>query len=189
MKKVLNEIIEQYEDETFLKADGFDEAIIGVDENTMRLIYSVTKCIEILMRDMSAEDAMEYFSFNVSGGYVGEKTPIWCVDNLASTDMDAMHKQMKMEEEQIIDTMCQQLQIEVNVSETQEYYKSKEVQDLDKAIDLVDEYEKIELTPDELLNLLEEAYRNGYATYELVDAGLEHYDADGYARWVLLGLK
>ena len=95
-------------------------------------------------------------------------------DDLTSTDMDAMYKQMKME---------------VNVSETQEYYKSKEVQDLDKAIDLIDEYEKIELTPDELLNLLKEAYRNGYATYELVDAGLEHYDADGYARWVLLGLK
>jgi hypothetical protein len=63
-------------------------------------------------------------------------------DDLTSTDMDAMYKQMKMEEEQIMDTMCQQLQIEVNVSETQEYYKSKEVQDLDKAIDLIDEYEK-----------------------------------------------
>jgi hypothetical protein len=48
---------------------------------------------------------------------------------------------------------------------------------------------KIELTTDELLNLLKEAYRNGYATYEMVDAGLERYDADGYARWVLLGLK
>jgi hypothetical protein len=48
---------------------------------------------------------------------------------------------------------------------------------------------KIELTTDELLNLLKEAYRNGYVTYEMVDAGLEPYDADGYARWVLLGLK
>jgi hypothetical protein len=48
---------------------------------------------------------------------------------------------------------------------------------------------KFELTTDELLNLLKEAYRNGYATYEMVDAGLEPYDADGYARWVLLGLK
>jgi hypothetical protein len=48
---------------------------------------------------------------------------------------------------------------------------------------------KIELTTDELLNLLKEAYRNGYATYEMVDAGLEPYNADGYARWVLLGLK
>lgn len=45
------------------------------------------------------------------------------------------------------------------------------------------------LTYDELLLLLKEAYRNGYATYEITDAGLEPYDADGYARWVLLGLK
>ena len=80
---MINKIIEQYQDETFLKADGFDEAIIGVDETTMRLIYSVKKCIEILMRDMSEEDAIEHFSFNISGGYVGEKTPIWCSDNFA----------------------------------------------------------------------------------------------------------
>ena len=48
---------------------------------------------------------------------------------------------------------------------------------------------KIELTTDELLNLLKKAYKNGYVTYKMVDAGLEPYDADGYARWVLLGLK
>ena len=80
---MINEIIEQYEDETFLKAEGFDEAIIGIDETTMRLIYSVSKCLEILMRDMSEEDAKEYFNYNVSGSYVGEKTPIWCSDNFA----------------------------------------------------------------------------------------------------------
>jgi len=80
---MIDKIIEQYEDETFLKADGFDGAIIGVDETTMRLIYSVSKCIEILMRDMTEEDAMEYFSFNISGAYVGDKTPIWCSDNFA----------------------------------------------------------------------------------------------------------
>lgn len=80
---MLNTIIEQYPDDTLLKADGFDEAIIGVDESTMKLIYSVKKCIEILMRDMSEEDAIEYFSFNVTGGYVGEKTPIWCQDNFS----------------------------------------------------------------------------------------------------------
>jgi hypothetical protein len=47
----------------------------------------------------------------------------------------------------------------------------------------------ITLNYDELLLLLKEAYRNGYAIYEMADAGLEPYDADGYARWVLLGLK
>lgn len=79
-KIMLDKILEKYDGETFLKADGFDEAIIGVDEKQMRLIYSVEKCIEILMRDMSEEDAFEYFDFNVAGAYVGEKTPIWSED-------------------------------------------------------------------------------------------------------------
>jgi hypothetical protein len=78
---MINKIIDNYEDETFLKADGFDDAIIGVDEATMRLIYSVKKCIEILTKDMSEENAIEYFYFNVSSCYIGDKTPIWCVDN------------------------------------------------------------------------------------------------------------
>jgi hypothetical protein len=79
---VLEIIIEQYGEETFLKVDGFDQAVLGVEENTMRLIYSVKKCIEILTEDMSEEDALEYFSYNVLGSYVGEKTPIWCQDML-----------------------------------------------------------------------------------------------------------
>ena len=45
------------------------------------------------------------------------------------------------------------------------------------------------LTYDELLLLLKDAYRNGYSTYEMTAAGLEPYDDDGYARWVLLGME
>lgn len=79
---LLDEIIGCYDEETFLKADGLDEAIIGVDSSSMRLIYSVKKCLDIFMDEgMSEEDAMEYFNFNVSGAYVGEQTPIWCEDN------------------------------------------------------------------------------------------------------------
>ena len=82
---MLKEIIETYQDEELLLADGFDEAIIGIatDFTTPRIIYSVTKCIEILMKDdeMNYEDAMEYFTYTVSGGWVGEKTPIWCWDD------------------------------------------------------------------------------------------------------------
>lgn len=81
MSKMLDIIIERYQDEMFKKANGFDEAIIGVEENNMRLIYSVSKCIEILTKDMSEEEAIDYFHYNVSGSYVGEKTPIWCFDN------------------------------------------------------------------------------------------------------------
>ena len=80
---MIEQIIEQYYEEEFLKADGFDDAIIGVEESKMRLIYSVSKCLKILEQDMAELDAMEYFTFNVSGAYVGDKTPIWCWDNFA----------------------------------------------------------------------------------------------------------
>ena len=78
---MLETIVERYSEDDILKADGFDEAVIGIDESSMRLIYSMSKCIEILMRDMSEEDALEYYYYyNMSGAYVGEGTPIWCVD-------------------------------------------------------------------------------------------------------------
>lgn len=81
---MLERILENYPDEEFLKADGFDDAVIGFDVNSMNLIYSMSKCIDILMMDdnMDEEEALEYFYFNVSGAYVGEKTPIWCDDNI-----------------------------------------------------------------------------------------------------------
>lgn len=77
---MLETIVERYSEDDILKADGFDDAVIGIDESSMRLIYSMSKCIEILMRDMSEEDALEYYYYNMSGAYVGEATPIWCVD-------------------------------------------------------------------------------------------------------------
>lgn len=53
-------IIELYPDEEFLRADGFDEAVIGVDEDGMRLVYSVQKCLEILLAEMDFDDAWEH---------------------------------------------------------------------------------------------------------------------------------
>lgn len=77
---MLDIILENYPEEGFLKADGFDEAIIGVETKTNRLIYSVSKCLDVLKKEMTYEEAIEYFSINVSGAYMGEKTPIWCWD-------------------------------------------------------------------------------------------------------------
>jgi hypothetical protein len=79
---MIDKILEWFPEEDILKADGFDAAIIGIETNEMRLIYSVSKCIQILCRDMDEEDAVEFFDFNVRGSYVGDKTPIWCVDDL-----------------------------------------------------------------------------------------------------------
>ena len=80
----LKGIISYYEDEELLLADGFDDAVIGIDESTMRIIYSSGKCIEILMlqSEMLLDQAIEFFEFNVKGSYVGDKTPIWCEDML-----------------------------------------------------------------------------------------------------------
>ena len=78
---MLEGIVEYFQDEEILKADGFDDAVIGIDTGTMRLIYSVTRCVEILIvGGMDMNDAIEYFDFNVRCSYVGEKTPIWCDD-------------------------------------------------------------------------------------------------------------
>ena len=80
---MLDKILEWFPEEEILKADGFDDAIIGVEDDSMRLIYSVSKCIEILVaQGMSEEDAVEYFHFNTKGAWVGDKTPIWCTDDL-----------------------------------------------------------------------------------------------------------
>jgi len=78
---VLENILNDFPDEQILKADGFDDAIIGIQISDMRLIYSVSKCLDILIEDMdSLSDAIEYLEFNVINAYVGEKTPIWCHD-------------------------------------------------------------------------------------------------------------
>lgn len=80
---MLEKIIEMFPEEEILSADGFNDAIIGFDDSKgfVVLIYSVSKCLEILRSDMNEEDSMEYFSYNVKGGYFGERTPIWCEDN------------------------------------------------------------------------------------------------------------
>jgi hypothetical protein len=71
------------------KADGFNDAIIGVDYNTGRIAYSVSKCITILMIDeqMTELDATEWFDFNVAGAYVGEGTPVWIDDTYDHNDL------------------------------------------------------------------------------------------------------
>ncbi len=80
-KNLLEFLVEHYPDDEFLKADGFDDACIGFDYKTRRLIYSTSKCINILVADgMIYDDACEYFQFNVLDAYVGEKTPIYAID-------------------------------------------------------------------------------------------------------------
>ncbi len=63
-----------------LFADGFNEAIIGFEPNMWKVVYSRNKVIEILMKDMSEEEAIEFAEYNTFNAYVGEKTPLWVDD-------------------------------------------------------------------------------------------------------------
>jgi hypothetical protein len=101
-KEKLEKILERFEEEDFLKADGLDDAIIGVDGLEYRLVYGIEKCIDILAKDMKVtkkdlskgeieegltikekkyELASEYFYYNTLNAYVGEKTPIFIYEN------------------------------------------------------------------------------------------------------------
>ena len=72
-------ISDEYPD--LLKADGFDEAILGVVQRIgiEAICYDLNKVIEILMtRDgMDEEEAWEYYQFNIAGSWVGESTPLF----------------------------------------------------------------------------------------------------------------
>jgi len=72
---IREELSEWYEGLLF--ADGFDEAIMGVEESAGVVAYDIDKIIEILSREMTEEEAIEYFEFNILGAYMGEKTPVY----------------------------------------------------------------------------------------------------------------
>ena len=61
-----------------------DRAIVGITEefgNETRILYSVKKIVEILTDSgMSDEEAIEYYQYNILGGYFGERNPIFLAD-------------------------------------------------------------------------------------------------------------
>ena len=74
-------ISEEYPD--LLKADGLDDAIIGVVQRMgiQAICYDEDKVLAILMeRDgMTLEEAIEYFDFNIAGAWVGDSTPFFLI--------------------------------------------------------------------------------------------------------------
>jgi len=65
--------------------DGFDECVVGVSESfgeEPRLIYSKKQIITKLMLDMDRESAIEYYYYNIVGGYFGTQNPIFIQDIL-----------------------------------------------------------------------------------------------------------
>ena len=62
--------------------DGYDDCIVGVTEEFgigNRILYSRDKILEKLRLDMSEEDAIEFYYYNIVVGYFGENNPIFLV--------------------------------------------------------------------------------------------------------------
>lgn len=83
-------------DDVVLKADGFDDAIIGFGGqwgSFNSIIYDRERCIAILVeRDgMSYDEALEFFDFNVVCAYVGPGAPIFIQ---SITDLDELDEML-----------------------------------------------------------------------------------------------
>lgn len=76
---------------TTLFADGFDDAIIGLNysNGVHRVVYNAQHMVKQYMKDNNAslDDAMEYLQFNTFCAYMGEGTPLY-VDVMDREEID-----------------------------------------------------------------------------------------------------
>lgn len=64
-----------------MTVEGMDDAILGYESDSLRLIYSVDKILtNLIAQGMTFEEAREWYGYNIEGAYVGERTPIYCHD-------------------------------------------------------------------------------------------------------------
>lgn len=78
-----SELIERLADENpeAITYDGLDAALIGIGRRCGTLsiaVYSWEGLMETLIKDqdMTYEEAMEWISYNIEGGWLGTNTPI-----------------------------------------------------------------------------------------------------------------
>ena len=80
-----------------LKVEGFDDCIIGIaqiwDKEHPVVVYDSGEMIEVLIAEhnMSREEAVEYFEFNIQGAYLGEYTPLYVARCNPDVVIDLLH--------------------------------------------------------------------------------------------------
>ena len=84
MKNSVREwILETLDEEEILFVDGFDDAIVGFDHASLRVIYDVQLMFMILLEEgMESEDVRDHLDYNILNAYVGEKTPIYMLSQV-----------------------------------------------------------------------------------------------------------
>jgi hypothetical protein len=82
-KQLVKLLADQGIDDGIMLVDGFEDAFIGVTEHQPGrpscAVYDTEKCIKILMDEdeISHEEAIEFFEYNVTGAFVGDRTPVF----------------------------------------------------------------------------------------------------------------
>ena len=75
----VEEFAEQHETEIVL-LEGLDDAITGIVRqfDHYLVVYDRDVCIrQLMVDDMTHDEAVSFFEENTSGGYIGEKTPVF----------------------------------------------------------------------------------------------------------------
>jgi len=66
----LEDVLDMFPEEDIIKADGFDDCIVGVESSSHTLlVYSTQLILEKLVKDdeMTWEEAIEFFDYNIQG--------------------------------------------------------------------------------------------------------------------------
>ena len=63
----LQQILDNYPDQPFVILDGLDNAVIGVDQNAERLVYSINDIVDCFVEQgMEPDEAIEFYEYNTA---------------------------------------------------------------------------------------------------------------------------
>jgi hypothetical protein len=64
---MLQQILDNYPDQPFVILEGLDKAVIGVDQNAERLVYSINDIVDCFVEQgMEPDDAIEFYEYNTA---------------------------------------------------------------------------------------------------------------------------
>lgn len=64
---LLKQILDNYPDQPFVILDGLDNAVIGVDQNAERLVYSINAIVDCFVEEgMEPDEAIEFYEYNTA---------------------------------------------------------------------------------------------------------------------------
>lgn len=64
---MLQQILDNFPDQEFVVLDGLDNAVIGVDQNAEKLVYSINAIVDCFVEEgMEPDEAIEYYEYNTA---------------------------------------------------------------------------------------------------------------------------